>query len=41
VVFTALPIVASLVLSFTNFNILHPEPRFIGFDNYNRMWNEL
>ena len=42
VVFTALPIVASLVLSFTNFNILHPESlRFIGFDNYNRMWNEL
>ena len=41
VVFTALPIVASLVLSFTNFNILHPEGlRFIGLDNYSRMWNE-
>ena len=42
VVFTALPIVASLGLSFTNFNILHPEDlRFIGLDNYSRMWNEL
>jgi len=42
VVFTALPIVASLALSFTNFNILHPEGlRFIGLDNYSRMWNEL
>jgi multiple sugar transport system permease protein len=41
VVFTALPIVASLVLSFTNFNILHPETiKFIGLDNYRRMWNE-
>jgi multiple sugar transport system permease protein len=42
VVFTALPIIASLVLSFTNFNLLHPEDlRFIGLDNYSRMWNEL
>ena len=42
VVFTALPIAASLVLSLTNFNILHPEDiRFIGLDNYARMWNEL
>ena len=42
VVFTALPIVASLALSLTNFNILHPdELRFIGLDNYGRMWNEL
>lgn len=42
VVFTALPIVASLVLSFTNFNLLHPEDlRFVGLDNYIRMWNEL
>jgi multiple sugar transport system permease protein len=42
VVFTALPIVASLGLSLTNFNILHPEElRFIGLDNYSRMWNEI
>jgi multiple sugar transport system permease protein len=41
-VFTALPIVASLGLSLTNFNILHPEDlRFIGLDNYSRMWNEI
>jgi multiple sugar transport system permease protein len=42
VVFVAMPIIASLALSFTNFNILHPENlRFIGLDNYSRMWNEL
>jgi multiple sugar transport system permease protein len=42
VLFTLLPIVASLALSFTNFSLLHPESlRFIGLDNYNRMWNEL
>ena len=42
VVFTALPIVASLALSFTNFNIIHPESiKFIGLDNYARMWSEL
>ena len=42
VVFTALPIFASLGLSFTNFNILRPgDIRFIGLDNYTRMWNEL
>lgn len=42
VVFTALPIGASLVLSLTNFNILHPEDiHFVGLDNYARMWNEL
>jgi multiple sugar transport system permease protein len=42
VVFTALPILASLALSFTNFNILQPDSlRFVGLDNYTRMWNEL
>ena len=42
VVFTALPILASLVLSFTNFNLNHPgDTRFIGLDNYGRMWSEL
>ena len=42
VVFTALPIIASLVLSFTNFNLLRPEDlRFVGLGNYARMWSEL
>jgi multiple sugar transport system permease protein len=42
VIFTVLPILASLALSFTNFNILHPNDiRFVGLDNYSRMWNEL
>jgi multiple sugar transport system permease protein len=42
VVFTALPIIVSLGLSLTNFNILHPEDiKFIGLDNYGRIWNEL
>ena len=42
VVFTGLPILASLALSLTNFNILQPEGlRFIGLDNYARLWNEL
>src|SRR5271157_5668589 len=41
VVFTALPMIASLVLSFTDFNLLHPADfKFIGLDNYTRMWNE-
>jgi ABC-type sugar transport system permease subunit len=42
VIFTTIPIIASLVLSLTNFNILHPDDiRFIGLDNYSRMWSEL
>ena len=42
VVFTGLPILASLALSLTNFNILQPEGlKFIGLDNYARLWNEL
>ena len=42
VVFTAMPIFVSLGLSFTNFNLLHPETlRFVGLDNYGRMWSEL
>jgi multiple sugar transport system permease protein len=42
VVFTAMPIVVSLGLSFTNFNLLTPETlRFVGLDNYSRMWSEL
>jgi multiple sugar transport system permease protein len=42
VVFTALPIIASFVLSFTNLNIINADQtKFIGLDNYARMWNEL
>src|ERR1035437_3044704 len=34
-VFTAIPIIASLLLSFTNYDILHPETlRWVGLDNY-------
>ena len=34
--------IASFVLSFTNFNLLHPATfKFIGLDNYSRMWSEL
>lgn len=33
--FTFLPMIASLVFSFTNFNLIHPEEiRFIGLENY-------
>lgn len=39
--FTLIPIVASLVLSFTDFNVLNPSrAQFIGLDNFNRMFNE-
>ena len=35
VVLTAIPIIASLVLSFTNYDILNPEKiRWVGLDNY-------
>jgi ABC-type sugar transport system permease subunit len=34
-VFTAIPIIASLLLSFTNYDILHPETvRWVGLNNY-------
>ena len=37
-VFTVGPLIASLVLSFTDFNLVRPEDtRFIGLDNYVRM----
>lgn len=38
-VFTVLPVVLSIILSFTSFNMLQP-PKFIGFDNYYRMFFE-
>jgi ABC-type sugar transport system permease subunit len=38
VLFTAGPMIASLVLSLTNFDLVHPDAvRFIGLDNYVRM----
>jgi ABC-type sugar transport system permease subunit len=41
VLFTAGPMIASLVLSFTDFDLIHPDAvRFIGFDNYIRMAND-
>ena len=35
--FTVLPVVASIVLSFTNFNMLEM-PQFIGWKNYIRLF---
>jgi multiple sugar transport system permease protein len=41
VLFTAGPMIASLVMSFTDFNLLRAsETRFIGLDNYVRMAND-
>jgi multiple sugar transport system permease protein len=40
-VFILLPTLATLIFSFTDFNILHiEETKFIGFDNYTRMLND-
>jgi multiple sugar transport system permease protein len=41
VLFTALPMIASFVISFTNYNTLHPEgTQFIGIDNYKWMMSD-
>jgi multiple sugar transport system permease protein len=41
VLFTAGPMIASLVLSLTNFDLVHPEAvRFVGLDNYIRMTSD-
>jgi multiple sugar transport system permease protein len=41
VLFTAGPMIASLILSLTNFDLVHPEAvRFIGLDNYVRMTSD-
>lgn len=37
--FTVLPVVSSIALSFTNFNMLQM-PKFVGFDNYIRLFLE-
>ncbi|NLE49972.1 MAG: sugar ABC transporter permease [Chloroflexi bacterium] len=36
IVFTAGPMIASLVLSFTNYDVINP-PSFVGLDNYQRL----
>jgi len=38
--FTFIPLMASFVLSFTDYNILSNDFQFIGLDNFNRMFNE-
>ena len=37
--FTAIPFVASFVLSFTEYNMLS-QPEFVGFQNYIRMFTQ-
>ena len=37
--FTFIPIAASLVLAFTNYNILSPSPHWIGVRNFERMFS--
>ena len=39
IVFVVIPIISSVVLSFTSFNMLQL-PKFVGFDNYIRMFLE-
>ncbi|HVL53322.1 MAG TPA: sugar ABC transporter permease [Vitreimonas sp.] len=39
VVFTAGPMIASLALSFTNYNVFRP-PEFVGLDNFERLAND-
>ena len=36
-IFTVIPVVISIAISFTSFNVLSP-PKFVGFDNYVRMF---
>ena len=39
--FTAGPMIASLVMSLTNFDLLHADQtKFVGLDNYIRMWSD-
>jgi multiple sugar transport system permease protein len=37
-VFSLIPILASLVLAFTNYDLLSPNIKFIGLDNFDRMF---
>lgn len=36
-IFTVLPVIIAIFLSFTSFNVLQP-PKFIGFENYGRLF---
>ncbi len=38
--FTLVPFLMSFVLSFTNFNILSPDTKFIGLDNYVKLFTQ-
>ncbi len=38
-IFTVLPVLAAILLSFTNFNLLQP-PTFSGIDNYTRLFQD-
>ncbi|MEI3182400.1 MAG: hypothetical protein V8S98_03055 [Lachnospiraceae bacterium] len=38
--FTLVPFLMSFVLSFTNFNILSPDTKFVGFDNYVKLFTQ-
>ena len=39
-VFNVGPIIASLVLSFTDYNILNPSPRWVGLNNLSKAFGE-
>lgn len=39
-IFNVGPIVASLILSFTDYNILSPAPQWLGLDNYQKAFSE-
>ncbi|MBX3080600.1 MAG: sugar ABC transporter permease [Anaerolineae bacterium] len=39
-VFSAIPIIASLVFTFTEFNLNNPEIKFVGLDNWAKLFND-
>ena len=38
--FTLVPFIMSFILSFTNFNILYPDTKFVGLDNYVKLFTQ-
>ena len=38
IIFTVLPVVLSILLSFTDFNMLQIPPRFMGISNFSRLF---
>ena len=38
--FTLVPFIMSFILSFTNFNILSPDTKFVGLDNYVKLFTQ-